>query len=206
MKKNYKTYAFAVLLIIAVLAIMDGLNNSNAAEELRKEKDRSAEEAASLNKEYEIKARMLDEARKENKDLEVSLSELEKEIESLRSAVEYKEFAAAVKTIDSYRAVQSFDEANRFIALKEGTGSYTIDSEGNCPCGFGFNEKGFEWVPNAVLDLKEFRIEKDKIHLIYHTAEDVKQDYQFVMVKSPGRFDREKKWRIDEITLVEKGD
>ncbi|MCM3090889.1 hypothetical protein [Cytobacillus sp. FSL R5-0377] len=42
--KNYKTYAFFLLLIIAVLAIMDGLNNSNAAEELRKEQDRLAEE------------------------------------------------------------------------------------------------------------------------------------------------------------------
>jgi hypothetical protein len=29
MKKNYKTYAFLILLIIAILAIMDGLNNSN---------------------------------------------------------------------------------------------------------------------------------------------------------------------------------
>ncbi|WP_282173354.1 hypothetical protein [Cytobacillus firmus] len=206
MKKNYKTYAFLILLIIAVLAIMDGLNNSNAADELRTEKERLAEEAASFKNEYEIKSKMLDEARKENKDLEESLSELEKEIESLRSTVEYKEFAAAVREVDTYKAVQTFEEANGFIALKEGVGSYTIDTEGNCPCGFGFNYKGFEWMRNAVLDLKAFRIENDKILLTYHTAEDIKQDYQFVMVKGPGRFDREEKWRIDEIKLMEKGD
>ncbi|WP_404357537.1 hypothetical protein LG291_03785 [Cytobacillus firmus] len=206
MKKNYKTYAFLILLIIAVLAIMDGLTNSNEADELRKEKDRLAEEAASFKNEYEIKSKILDEARKEKEDLEKSLSELENEIESLRSTVEYKEFAAAVREIDSYKTVQTFEEANRFIALKEGAGSYTIDNEGNCPCGFGFNYKGFEWVPNAVLDLKAFRIENDKIFLTYHTAEDIKQDYQFVMVMAPGRFDREEKWRIDEIKLVERGD
>jgi TolA-binding protein len=205
MKKNYKTYAFLILLIIAILAIMDGLNNSNAAKELRKEKDRLAEEAASFKKEYEIKASMLDEERKENKDLEESLSELEKEIESLRSTVKYKEFAAAVREVDTYKAVQTFEGANRFIALKDGAGSYTNDSEGNCPCGFFF-EKGFEWVPNAVLDLKGFRIENDKTFLTYHTAEDIKQDYQFVMVMAPGRFDREEKWRINEIKQVEKGD
>ncbi|OMF51731.1 hypothetical protein BK139_23265 [Paenibacillus sp. FSL R5-0490] len=205
MKKNYKTYAFLILLIIAVLAIMDGLTNSNEAEELRKEKDQLAEEAASFKNEYEIKASRLDVAIKENKALEESLSELEKEIESLRSAVEYKEFAAAVREVDTYKAVQTFEEANRFIALKDGVGSYTNDSEGNCPCGFFF-EKGFEWVPNAALDLKAFRIENDKIFLTYHTAEDIKQDYQFVMVKAQGRFDREKKWRIDEIKLVGKGD
>lgn len=205
MKRNYKTYAFLILLMIAVLAIMDGLNNSNKAEVLRKEKDQLAEEAASFKKEYEMKASMLDEERKENKDLEVTLSELEKEIESLRSAVEYKEFADAVREVETYKAVQTFEEANGFIALKDGAGSYTIDSEGNCPCGFFF-EKGFEWVPNAALDLKAFRIENDKIFLTYHTAEDIKQDYQFVMVKAPGRFDREEKWRIDEIKLVQKGD
>lgn len=205
MKKNYKTYAFLILLIIVVLAIMDVLNNSNEAEELRKEKDQLAEKAASFKNENEMKASMLDEASKENKDLEESLSELEKEIESLRSAVEYKEFAAAVREVDTYKTVQTFKEANRFIALKDGAGSYTNDSEGNCPCGFFF-EKGFEWLPNAVLDLKAFRIENDKIFLTYHTAEDIKQDYQFVMVKAPGRFDREEKWRIDEIKLVEKGD
>ncbi|KML41766.1 hypothetical protein [Cytobacillus firmus] len=205
MKKNYKTYAFLILLIIAVLAIMDGLTNSNEADELRKEKDRLAEEAASFKNEYEIKSKILDEARKEKEDLEKSLSELENEIESLRSTVEYKEFAAAVREVDTYKAVQTFEGANRFIAQKDGAGSYTIDSEGNCPCGFFF-EKGFEWVPNAVLDLKAFRIENDKIFLTYYTAEDIKQDYQFVMVMAPGRFDREEKWRIDEIKLVEKGD
>ncbi|MBN8204206.1 hypothetical protein [Bacillus sp. NTK034] len=197
MKKNYKTYAFAVLLIIAILAIMDGVNNSNAAEELRKEKDRLAEKAASFEKEYENNAKMLDEARKET-------AELEKEIESLSSAIEYKEFSAAIKTIESYKALQSFEEANAFMARIDGSGYYTGERSGKCHCGFIFNGEGFEWIPNSVLDLKEFRIEKDKISLTYQTVEEVKQDYQFVMVKAPGQYDREEKWRVEEITLVEK--
>lgn len=204
--KNYKTYAFFLLLIIAVLAIMDGLNNSNAAEELRKEQDRLAEEVASIKNEYEMKAKMLDETKKENRVFEERISVLEKETESLRAAIDYTEFTAAVKAIDSYKAVQTFEEANRFIALKDGGGSYTSERGGGCPCGFFLNEKGFEWVPNAVLDLKAFRVEKDKILLTYHTAEDIKQNYQFVMVKAPGRFESEEKWRIDEIKLVEKGE
>ncbi|MCS0670026.1 hypothetical protein [Cytobacillus firmus] len=95
-----------------------------------------------------------------------------------------------------------FEEENAFIAIKDGSGSYTRDSLGKCHCGF--NGKGFEWIPNSVLDLKEFRIEKDKIRLTYQTVEEVKQDYQFVMSKAPGQYDSEEKWRVEEITLVEK--
>lgn len=104
-EKNYITYAFAVLLI-AILAIMDGLNNSNAAEELRKEKDRLAEKAAIFEKEYENNAKMLD------------------------------------------------------VARIDGLGYYAGERSGKCHCGFIFNGEGFEWIPNSVLDLKEFRIEK----------------------------------------------
>ncbi|MBY0156669.1 hypothetical protein H0178_12775 [Cytobacillus firmus] len=197
MKKNYITYAFAVLLMIAILAIMDGLNNSNAAEELRKEKDRLAEKAASFEKEYENNAKMLDVARKE-------IDELKKEIESLRSAIEYREFLAAIKTIESYKAAQSFKEANAFIARIDGLGYYAGERSGKCHCGFIFNGEGFEWIPNSVLDLKEFRIEQDKIRPTYQTAEEVTQDYQFVMAKAPGQYDSEEKWRVEEITLVEK--
>ncbi|WP_286675849.1 hypothetical protein [Cytobacillus firmus] len=60
------------------------------------------------------------------------------------------------------------------MAFKDGQGYFTTDKAGNCPCGFGFNGKGFEWIPNAVLDLKEFRIEKDKVYLTYNTVEDIK--------------------------------
>lgn len=128
---------------------------------------------------------------------------MEEEVESLRSAIEYQEFTAAINTIESYKASQSFQEASKFIAFKEGGGHITMDT-GNCPCEFGFNGKGFEWVPNAVLDLKEFRIEKDKVYITYNTLEEIKNNYQFVMTKSIGRYDSVKKWRIEEIKRVTK--
>src|SRR5690606_14148408 len=148
--------------------------NSNAAEELRKEKDRLAKKAASFEKEYENNAKMLDVARKEN-------AELKKEIESLRSAIEYRELSAAIETIESYKASQSYKKANAFMARIDGSGYYTGERSGKCHCGFIFNGEGFEWITNSVLDLNVFRIEKDKIRLTYQTVEEVKQDYQFVM-------------------------
>ncbi|MCS0787928.1 hypothetical protein [Cytobacillus pseudoceanisediminis] len=58
--------------------------------------------------------------------------------------------------------------------------------------------------PIPFLILKNLESKKIKIRFTYHTVEEVKQDYQFVMAKAPGRYDREEKWRINEITLVEK--
>ncbi|MEK3822493.1 hypothetical protein MKY20_25790, partial [Cytobacillus sp. FSL W8-0315] len=120
---------------------------------------------------------------------------------TLSQGCEYKEFIAALSTIESYKASQSFQEATKFMAFKDGQGYFTTDKAGNCPCGFGFNGKGFEWIPNAVLDLKEFRIEKDKVYLTYNTVEDIKTNYQFVMTKAIGKYDSVKKWRIEDIKL-----
>lgn len=45
---------------------------------------------------------------------------MEEEVETLRSAIEYKEFIAALSTIESYEASQSFQEATKFMAFKMG--------------------------------------------------------------------------------------
>jgi len=202
MRRSYTIYAFVVLLIIAVLAIIDGLNNSNAAENLRKEKNELVEKVAKLKKDYENSANLLDDVKKDKKQLEENLSQIEEEVKAFRSSIEYKEFTAAINTIESYKATQSFEEANDFIALKDGVGSYT--TEGNCPCGFFLSEKGFEWIPNVVLDIKEFRIEKDKVYLTYNTVGDVNNNYQFVLTKEVGRNEMVEKWRIEDIKLVAK--
>ncbi|UQX57111.1 hypothetical protein M5V91_28610 (plasmid) [Cytobacillus pseudoceanisediminis] len=204
MIRRYKAYFFVILLIIAALAIFDSINSSNVAEDVRKEKDKLASKVTRLEKENENRSNLFVEVREEKEDLEENLSQMEEEVESLRSAFEYQEFTAAIDTIESYKASQSFQEATKFMAFKAGQGYFTTDKAGNCPCGFGFNGKGFEWIPNAVLDLKEFRIEKDKVYLTYNTVEDIKNNYQFVMTKAIGRYDSVKKWRIEDIKLVTK--
>ncbi|WP_342025949.1 hypothetical protein AADC60_04040 [Cytobacillus pseudoceanisediminis] len=201
MRRSYKIYAFVVLLIIAVLAVFDSLNSSNAAEDVRKEKDALVQKVTRLEKENENKSNLFNEVREEKKSLEENLSQLEEEVGTLRTAIEYKEFIAALSTIESYKASQSFQEATKFMAFKDGQGYFTTDKAGKCPCGFGFNGKGFEWIPNAVLDLKDFRIEKDKVYLTYNTVEDIKTNYQFVMTKAIGKYDSVKKWRIEDIKL-----
>lgn len=202
MRRSYKIYAFVVLLIIAVLAVFDSINSSNVAEDVRNEKDKLVSEVTRLKKEIENRSNLFNEVREEKEVLEENLSQMGEEVEALRSAIEYKEFTAAINTIESYKATQSFEEANEFIALKDGVGSYTI--EGNCPCGFFLSEKGFEWIPNSVLEIKEFRIEKDKVYLTYNTVEDVKNNYQFVLSKAVGRNEMVEKWRIEDIKLVAK--
>ncbi|MCM3393228.1 hypothetical protein [Cytobacillus oceanisediminis] len=204
MRRSYKIYAFVVLLIIAVLAVFDSINSSNVAEDVRNEKDKLVSEVTRLKKENENRSNLFNELREEKEVLEENLSHIEEEVDSLRAAIEYKEFTAAINTIESYKASQSFQEATKFMAIKDGQGYFTTDEAGNCPCGFGFNGKVFEWIPNAVLELKEFRIEKDKVYLTYNTVEDIKNNYQFVMIKAIGRYDSVKKWRIEDIKLETK--
>ncbi|MGA5690652.1 hypothetical protein [Cytobacillus pseudoceanisediminis] len=201
MIRRYKAYFFVILLITAALAIFDSINSSNVTEDVRKEKDKLASKVTRLEKENENRSNLFVEVREEKEELEENLSQMEEEVESLRSAIEYQEFTAAINSIESYKASQSFQEATKFMAFKDGQGYFTTDKAGNCPCGFGFNGKGFEWIPNAVLDLKEFRIEKDKVYLTYNTAEDIKTNYQFVMTKAIGKYDSVKKWMIEDIKL-----
>ncbi|MCM3707958.1 MULTISPECIES: hypothetical protein [Cytobacillus] len=204
MIKRYKAYFVVILLIIAALAIFDSINSSNVAEDVRKEKAKLASKVTRLENENENRSNLFVEVKEEKEDLAENLFQMEEEIESLRSAIKYQEFTAAIDAIKSYKASQSFQEATKFLAIKDGQGYYTTDKEGKCPCGFGFNGTAFEWIPNAVLDLKEFRIEKDKVYLTYNTVEDIKNNYQFVMTKAIGRYDSVRKWRIEDIKLVTK--
>ncbi|KAB2331603.1 hypothetical protein F7731_18425 [Cytobacillus depressus] len=205
MKKNFKTHTLVLLLVLATIAILDNLRISDFVEEMQEDKDKLVDKVASLEKKLGISSNTSDELEKENKRLVESLSQLEEEVAALKSTVEYQDFIDATSTIESYKAMETFKETWGFIALKNGTSFSTIDSIGNCPCGFTFYGKGFEWVPNTVLTLKEFRIEKEKILLTYNTVTDIKHNYQFVMTKAAGRNDKVGRWRIEEIKLKVKG-
>lgn len=186
-----------VLFIIAAIAILDSLNNSEVAEGLQKEKEMLVKKVKNLEKEFVNSSNLSDELFKENK-------QLKGEFETLKSPIQYQDFAEAINVIEAYKASQSFEEAIEFIAFNIGYGYFTADKERKCPCAFDFNGKGFEWIPNAVLDLKEFRIEKDKIYLTYNTVQDVKNNYKFVMTKAIGKGDEVKGWKIEEFELEEK--
>lgn len=60
----------------------------------------------------------------------------------------------------------------------------TKDSAGNCLSGISFGSRSIEWILSSVLELKEFRIEKERIFLTYNTVEKIRNDYQFVMTKT----------------------
>ncbi|QED50011.1 hypothetical protein FSZ17_05470 [Cytobacillus dafuensis] len=205
MKKNFKTYTLALLVVLATIAILDNLRISDLVEEMQEDKDKLADKVASLEKKLGISSNTSDELEKENKRLVESLFQLEEEVDALKSTVEYQDFIDATSTIESYMAMETFKETWGFIALKNGTSFSMRDSVGNCPCSFAFYGKSFEWVPNTVLTLKEFRIEKEKILLTYNTVADIKHNYQFVMTKAAGRNDKVERWRIEEIKLKVKG-
>ncbi|MCM3245609.1 hypothetical protein LIS77_26145 (plasmid) [Cytobacillus firmus] len=63
MRRSYKIYAYVVLLIIAVLAVFDSLNSSNAAEDVRTEKDALVQKVTRLEKENENKSNLFNEVR-----------------------------------------------------------------------------------------------------------------------------------------------
>lgn len=205
MRKNYKTYTLLLLLVLATITILDNLKISDFAKGMQENNDKLVDKVTSLEKELGISSNTSDELEKENKLLVENLSQLEEKVDALTSTVEYQDFIDATSTIESYKATETFKETWEFISLNIGSGFSAMDNAGNCPCGFIFNRNHIEWVPNAVLTLREFSIEKEKILLTYNTVVDIKHNYQFVMTKSAARNDKVERWRIEEIKLKEKG-
>jgi hypothetical protein len=140
----------------------------------------------------------------ENKRLVENLTYLEKEVDALKSTIEYQDFNDAINTIESYKSTKTLKDTSKFLALNNGTGFTTLDREGNCPCTISFKEGSIEWKPNTVLELMAFRVEKEKILLTYNTVEETQHTYQFIMTMGPGRDDQEEKWRIEGIRLNDK--
>lgn len=205
MKKNFKTYALLIALIFTTIAIIDNLRISNVAEGLQKYKDNLVKQVANFEQELGNSSNNLEELKKENELLTEDISDFKKEVEALKSPVNYQDFIDAVSAVESYKDEKSFNKAKEFFAYSMdtvfSTGFSTKDSAGNCPCSISFGGKTIEWIPSSVLDLKEFRIETERIFLTYNTVEKIRNDYQFVMTKTFGFNNNYKveKWGIEEI-------
>jgi uncharacterized coiled-coil protein SlyX len=204
LKKNLKTYAFLLIVIITAITILDNLKVSDAAGELQENRDKLELKVARLEKELETVSNAKTELLEDNKGLEENLLHLEEEVKALKSSVATKDFNEAVAAIESFKSKQTFKETMEFLAASNGIGTSTLDREGNCPCSFAFQGDSIEWMPNAILDLQGFSIEKEKILLTYNTVNYLEHDYQFVMAKEAGWKDSTKKWRIEGITLLDK--
>jgi len=204
LKKQLKTYAFLLIVIITAIAILDNLKVSDAAGELQENRDKLELKVARLEKEFETVSNAKTELLEDNKRLEENLLQLEEEVRALKSSVATNDFKDAVAAIESFKSKQTFKETLEFLAASNGVGAGTLDREGNCPCSFTFQGDSIEWIPNAILDLQAFSIDKEKILLTYNTVNYLEHDYQFVMAKEAGWKDFTKKWRIVGIKLVEK--
>ncbi|WP_246943523.1 coiled-coil domain-containing protein [Bacillus pinisoli] len=204
MKKNVKTYSLVVLVTIMFLAIIDSINTSNSAADIQNENERLQHEVNDLQIELEVSSNEVITIRDEQNQLNEDLSTLQEEINSLLSPVVYQDFMDAVGTVESYKKETSFLKVNQYFTLS--TLFPTADKEGNCPCYLSFaTYGGIEWQPNAVLDLKEFSVQKERILLTYETAQPISHHYQFVLVESTGiKEESAPRWRIEEIKKISK--
>ncbi|NKE05860.1 hypothetical protein [Mesobacillus selenatarsenatis] len=203
-KKDFKTSALIILLVITAIALMDNARTADSAAKLEEDKNRLETKVTSLEKEIERRSRMTDDLKNENDTLAVNLSNLEEEVAASQSSVRYQDFMDAISVVETYKAAGEFKEVIDLIALGNFTSFGTLDQDDNCPCTINFKYSNLEWIPGVVLDLSGFKIEKGRIVLTYLTVEDLEDNYQFVLTKSDGFYDRTEKWRIEEIRLVEK--
>ena len=213
MKKGFKTYAFIILLVLGTIFVLDYIDISRLVNNLQNDKNSLIEKASHLEKQNQKSSTETEQLQNENKQLVEQISQLKEEVKELKSSfIQYQDLNDAISTVNSFKAAKTFFQANNYIAF-DGTGtvSYSsLDFEGNCPCFFNFDGLGFEWKPNVVGNLSEFRTEKGKIILIFNSVQNEHTAYQFVMTKatglkenksSPSGFDldKEEKWRILEI-------
>jgi hypothetical protein len=198
---DFKTSLIILLVVIIIITILDNRKLSDSLKAQKKEKEVLTEKVA----EMESELKFAEELEGKYKDWEDSLSVLGEELSALKTLVPYQDFMDAKNTVDTYKTINSFEEAAGFLALQNGTGLASLDREFNCPCSFSFNGSNVEWFPNVVSELDKFRIDKDEIILTYQTVESLPHDYQFVMIKEFGMDnDNEKRWRIKEIIEVDK--
>lgn len=147
-----------VLFIIAAIAILDSLNNSEVAEGLQKEKEMLVKKVKNLEKEFVNSSNLSDELFKENK-------QLKGEFETLKSPIQYQDFAEAINVIEAYKASQSFEEAIEFIAFNIGHGYFTADKERKCPCALTLMEKDLNGYQMPFLILRSLELKKTKYTL-----------------------------------------
>ena len=203
-KKDFKVSALIILLVITAIALLDNARTADSAAKLEEDKNRLEKKVTSLEKEIERRSRMTDDLKNENDTLAVNLSNLEEEVAAAQSSVRYQDFMDAIDVVETYKAVEDFEEVIELIVVDNFTSIGTLDKEGNCPCNINFKYSNLDWKPGVVMNLSEFRIEKEKILLTYLTVENLESNYQFVLTRSDGFYDMTEKWRIEDIRLKEK--
>ncbi|RXJ04537.1 hypothetical protein DS745_03905 [Anaerobacillus alkaliphilus] len=214
-KNPFKTYGLIFLVIITAIAILDSFRISNNADELKQENIKLVEKVTNLESVLNNKSdalvnieEVLVEVEGENKELIDHVFHLEKEIDLSKSYFDYSEFNDAINTIELFKKVEEFAEVKNFFLTGTSTGNFglsfsALDREGTCPCRIGFSSgKSIEWIPNSILNLIQFSVQKDKLILIYETSEDIEENFQFVMAKGTAWDDLTEKWRIEEIKML----
>ncbi|CAM4034735.1 hypothetical protein [Mesobacillus thioparans] len=203
-KKDYTISAFVILLVITAIALLDNARTADTAAKLEEDKKQLEEKVAGLEGKLVDRSRVANDLKNENETLTFNLSTMEEEIAAAQSSVRYQDFMEAIDVVETYKAAGKFTEVIDLIAFGNFTSFTSLDFEDKCPCSFTFKYSNLDWSPGVVLNLKEFSINKDKIVLTYLTVEDLEDNYQFVLTRSDGYYDRTEKWRIEEIRLVEK--
>jgi hypothetical protein len=198
---DYKMSLLILLFVILIITILDNRKLSDSLKTLKADKVKLTEEVVGMEKELKF----IEELQNKNKELEDSLYHLGEEITAFKTPVAFQDFMDAKNTLESYKKVNTFEEATKYLARQNGLGFTTLDRESNCPCSISFNGRSVEWLPHVLLELSNFRIEKEKIILTYQTVESLPVHFQFVMIKDIGVVDPgEEKWRIKEILVVDK--
>lgn len=193
-KRDFILTAFLILAVITAISVIREQQAMDVIASLQEENDKFVEQMSRFEKEFEKSSNNSKELEKENTRYAERISSLNEEVEVLKRAVVYQDFLDAKETVEAYKEAKTFKAASMFMA--RGVGKVMVDREGSCPCLFDFNAlKSIVWKSNAVLWLKEFSMEDDKILLTYNTVEEVEDDYQFVMTKEEG-------WKIKEIILI----
>ncbi|GAA0343163.1 hypothetical protein GCM10008967_37010 [Bacillus carboniphilus] len=204
MRERFRTYLLILLLLITAIGIFLSLRTFNLAKELQEEKEELIQNVATLEGELQDSSNRTEELQGKNSQLEEDLSSLKDEIDAIKSPIPYQDIQDAIKTVESYKSVEKLAEVNELLARENGIGLYFMNREEECPCGISFSSRSFEWIPNAVLDLKEFKMENEKLLLTYSTIDDIKHDYQFVLSKGLGRSEPIEGWYIEDINLIAK--
>lgn len=196
-KRDFILTAFIILAVVTAISVIREQEAIDARVGLREDNNKLVEQVSDFEKEFEKSSNTSKELEEENTRYAEQISSLKEEVEALKSAIVYQDFLDAKDTIEGYKEAETFEAASLFMA--GGVGKGMVNREGTCPCLFSFSAtKSIVWKSNAVLGLREFSMEDEKLLLTYNTVEEVEDDYQFVMTKEEG-------WKIKEITLKAKG-
>ncbi|MBT2692758.1 hypothetical protein [Bacillus sp. ISL-55] len=203
-KKDFKTSALIILLVITAIALLDNARTADSAARLEEEQERLEKKVTSLEEEIERRSRMTEDLKNENETLAENLSNLEDELAAAKSTIQYEDFMDAIDVVETYKAVGEFQDVFKLIGVDNFTSFGYLDQDYNCPCRINFKYTSLDWSPGVVMNLDEFSTEKGKILLTYLTVENLESNYQFVLARSGDFYDKTEKWLIEEIRLVEK--